>query len=484
MKLTTLTFNLVNAPIRHETLQGRRYIVAPTAMLTEGVHAGSSGPLLYREDECRKAAPAWNMKPITVYHPEIAGKGVSACDPIILERQQVGMLLNTRWAGKLRCEAWIDEKRAAAVDQRVLDAIEQNKIMEVSTGLFTDNVGEPGEWEGVPYDAEATNHQPDHLALLPDRIGACSIADGAGLLQLNEAAKDGGGVDVTRLLAREMDTLRRMVGNAMSHSNIHTALSKALQDKVGDAMVWIVDIYDAFVIYEMDGDKKLYKRPYAMEDAGPMLTGGPEEVVRVTEYRTPDGAFVGNDDDPPTDERSYGMNKEDLVAALIANAATQWGEDDREALMGLDIGVLSKLAPVANADDDGDTDGKPDEDATDEGPITMEAYVAAAPPEFRDVLVNGLKAHKTAKAGLIKTITDNADNAFTPEFLETKGLEELRGIAALASSGKDKETHNPAPVPMFHGAATPAGVVTNDGEPTEAPLVAPTMNFGAEEAKA
>src|ERR1017187_6232850 len=147
---TQLTFNLTNAPIRHETLQGRAYIVAPLAMITEGVHTGSGGPLLYKEVELKKAVQAWNMKPIVVYHPEMNGRGISACDPLVLEKQQVGMVMNTRWAnGKLRAEAWIEEARASAVDDRVVKALENNKMMEVSTGLFTDNVGAPGKWKEV-----------------------------------------------------------------------------------------------------------------------------------------------------------------------------------------------------------------------------------------------------------------------------------------------------------------------------------------------
>lgn len=32
-------------------------------------------------------------------------------------------------------------------------------------------------------DAVARNHRPDHLAILPDQVGACSLADGAGLIR-------------------------------------------------------------------------------------------------------------------------------------------------------------------------------------------------------------------------------------------------------------------------------------------------------------
>jgi hypothetical protein len=495
----TLTFNLSNTAIRQERLHGKQYLVAPMAMITEGVHNGSGGALLYREAECKKAVPSWNTKPIVVYHPEINGQGVSACDPDILERQQIGIVLNTGWRDKLRAEAWIDEERAKLVDNRVLEALEENKMMEVSTGLFTDNVGEPGEWEGVPYIAEATNHQPDHLALLPDKVGACSIADGAGLLQLNETAQ-AHGLDMTRLFAREMDVLRRVVGNAMSHSNVYSALSRAVRERLGNDEVWIVDVYDGFFIYDPE-DKKLYRLNYTSNDAGVEITGDPEEVVRVTEYRTVQGEFVGNT--AQHNNKEIGMDKKELVASLIENKATQWTEEDREALMALDEKALAKMAPVKNAEEEkktaggsapetpapkgnpaeGEESSKEGEGAPAEGagekPVTMESYVAKAPPEFREVLTNALTNHNAAKAAVIKQIMANKNNQFTEEFLTTKGLQELQGMAALSpiTTGEGES----ATVPMFNGQATLPGP-TKNVENTEEPLVPPTMNF--EEANA
>ena len=62
--------------------------------------------------------------------------------------------------------------------------------MEVSTGLFTENVQANGVFGGKAYHAIATNYRPDHLAILPDQIGACSIEDGAGLLRVNVKNRD------------------------------------------------------------------------------------------------------------------------------------------------------------------------------------------------------------------------------------------------------------------------------------------------------
>lgn len=497
---TTFVSNLSNAVIRREQLHGRTHIVAPVAMLTEGVHNGSHGPLLYRKGECSRAVPAWNMKPIVVYHPSMNGVGVSACDPTVLEKQQVGILMNTRWDGKLRAECWIDEDQANAVDERVIEALEENKIMEVSTGLFVDNSGDSGEWNGEAYVGEAVNHQPDHLALLPDRIGACSVADGAGLLQLNEVAQ-AHGIDPTHLFAREMDFLRRMVGNAMSHSNTYSALCRALREKLGGKpggpaggppkdegpMAWVEDVYDAFFIYSIDGEKTLFKLGYTATDSGVALEGEPEEVVRVTEYRTVAGEFVGN---AALDNKEIKMTKKELVDGLIANAKTPWQDGDRKKLMGMDEDFLTRLAPVAN--DDGDEDDEeegevkkpktktdpetpPATPAADDQPVTMEAFLAKAPPELRSVLTNSLAAHAANKKQLVQKIMACNGNMFSEEFLMGKELDELSGIAALAgANATQNEQHNP--VPMFLGANTPGGPVSNEGN-DEDPLDLPTVNW-------
>lgn len=183
-------FTLNGAALTRETLEGKEYLVVPMAMLTEGVHAGSNGPLYYPGPELSKTPAVWNMKPIVVYHPTQNGVGVTATLPEVIETRKVGMIMNSLYDDKLRAQAWLDEPKLKQVDNRVLEALNKGEMVEVSTGLFTDNEAVEGEWNGEKYVAIARNYRPDHLAILPDKKGACSIADGAGLLQLNDACID------------------------------------------------------------------------------------------------------------------------------------------------------------------------------------------------------------------------------------------------------------------------------------------------------
>jgi hypothetical protein len=182
--LSTHIWNLDKVKPRQEELDGRSYIVVPMTMILEGVHAGSEGSLFYSKDELSKTPCMWNMKPITVEHPY---KGVSATDIDVFKKQAVGLIMHTRWVdGKLKAEAWIDSEKAKAKEPRILEHIEADEPMELSTGLFADCLLETGKWKKEDYTAVAKNIRADHLALLPDKSGACSVADGAGLL-INQA---------------------------------------------------------------------------------------------------------------------------------------------------------------------------------------------------------------------------------------------------------------------------------------------------------
>lgn len=176
-------------PARRSVLNGVECTIIPMVMMVEGVLNGSNGALLYPAAELKKSAPAWNMKPIMLGHPTNSyGVNVSARSPEMLAASCVGVILNAKCGdnGKLVAEAWLDNKRADELDPRILQSIANNQQMEVSTGLFTENEQRSGEFHGKRYSAIARNYQPDHLALLPDQLGACSIQDGCGTLRTNE----------------------------------------------------------------------------------------------------------------------------------------------------------------------------------------------------------------------------------------------------------------------------------------------------------
>lgn len=499
MSFQLLTFNFKSTSVRYDTLEGREHIVVPMVMMTEGVHAGSGGPLYYPGDELARSVPVWNHKPVVIYHPVVNGKPVSACDPVQLNTRKVGVILNTKYDSKLRAEAWLEKSRLEEVDDRVLEAIENNKLMEVSTGVFTDNKAEPGEWNGEKYDAIAMNYRADHLAILPDQIGACSIADGAGLLQVNSKA---------------LGLPPGFIYNAMSFSNISSALYPLLRNRLaGDEdVLWIEDVYPDFVVYQLNG--QLYRLDYSVDQDVVALEGEASKVKRVTEYRTLDGSFVGNSGGSTSKTETIVMTRKDSVDRLISNGG--WDEKDRDWLTGLSDADFARIPVVANNDPDEDEDEDEDDDdgVTDNAanspssagqvrkamknakksmkggpnlsnynkqPVSLDEYISTSPAELQDVLREGVLAHNTMKKELVAKIVSNKRNTFTEDYLKGRTLEELRGLASLAEDEATPQQNRRQSVlqPNYGGAAGGGSPVVNSSTKKPDPLPVPTMNFGA-----
>lgn len=184
--------------VRTERRSGREYLVAPLTLIVSGVLAGSKGPLYYPPDEIRRNVGDWNGVPLVVYHPTWNGQHVSARDPDVLDRYWVGNVYRARFLprgrdgrARLLGEGWFDVEATRRIDPRVWEALNSNQPIELSTGLFTENEPvAPGTTDerGRPYSYIARNYRPDHLAILPDQVGACSLADGCGVFATNRRA--------------------------------------------------------------------------------------------------------------------------------------------------------------------------------------------------------------------------------------------------------------------------------------------------------
>lgn len=184
--METLSLNF-SGSARRVTENGVDYLVAPITAIVPGVLPGSRGPLLYPADECRNTARLWDRIPITVGHPQdpISNRHLSADDPYVLDRQGVGETRSPAFNGKTTVEGWFDEQRVRNYDSRNGTDLHSRLVKgvptEASTGLYTDNEPRSGSWRGAPYSAVARNHRPDHLAVLLNEVGACSVRDGCGV---------------------------------------------------------------------------------------------------------------------------------------------------------------------------------------------------------------------------------------------------------------------------------------------------------------
>jgi len=467
-----ITKNSSKSLVRNDSMEGREYIVVPVVMMVEGVLNGSCGPLLYPAEEMAKIPQVWNYKPSIVYHPD-AG---SACTPEILTSSKIGVIMNTVFEdSKLKAECWLEKERCEAVDKRILTAVENKEMLELSTGLFTDNEATEGEWNGVKYVGIARNYRPDHLAILPDQIGACSIKDGAGFLRLNTAGTqisfDVSSIPQLKggLPPAALQRIENLIINEMGFSDVRDAISKALMDGVKgkDEYVWVVEVYDDYFIFEKKN--RLFKQSYTKTKDVVEINGIPLEVVRKIDYVS-------------INERTIEMDKKKIVANLIANKSTQWEEKDEAALMAMDEAVLAKMTPVENTAAPvpatevsaipATVIAKPEtvvENTAAPVIATVDDYIAQAPAEMKAVLNSGLQTYRRQRQQLIASITTNS-KLFTAEELQTKTTDDLIKINTLC-----KPVTTAAPQPRFDGQFDPDVAVGN--AMAEEALPIPVMTY-------
>lgn len=467
---------------------GVRYWVTPVVMLREGVHNGTKGPLFYPSEVLENEAEIWEDVPITVNHTP-SNKRASE-----LPDTHVGKVKNSRFEyPKLKAEAWLREDKLKASNGSILGAIMNGTSMEVSTGLVPKIEKKKGVWNTESYIGKLTSMGvPDHLALLPDKIGACSVADGCGLTM-----------------------------NQLSDDSTRSQLRSSLDERFGDKLVFLADTFsaDGLVVFELidkieDTSMGLFKLNFSVSDNVVELSDdSPEEVVLVREYRTIDGEVLGNASD--RSENMAGNEQKGPVDLLIENEESQWTEDDREFLEGLDEEKLTKI--VGNSEEEEGENptknqkkkAKPSskkattqnkeacgkcsheeeiENAAKRGAKgiepktseqqTLDEYVNNAPPEIQDFLSDAMGSLQEQRDDLIETITNNEENEFSEDELNNMKTPQLRKLAKIAKKKEAEEGQESAPVAnratRFTGAS---GAPVKNNNHKETPLVPPVMTF-------
>jgi hypothetical protein len=456
---------LNNYITRTESFEGREHIVAPVVLLLEGVHHGSAGRVLYTTAELERYPEAWSGIPLPIDHPHVGGHPASANTPQLVEGASVGRLWNTYFDnGQLRGEVWIDVAKAADIAPEVLARVQRREPLEVSTGMWFDAEPQQGTFRGENYDLVARNFRPDHLALLPEGVGACSYQDGCGL----RANKIEEGEEMDKKRAWEAVTpgaLEQLGLNAAGYRKIGSLLQAELdrmdvRNSNSPVMHYLVEFYEDSFIYRVENrdGSKFFKRTYAVENEKKIKLG--EEVTEVREERK----YVAITSKTKTNEKEdSGMKKccPEKVAALIANEAWPYTEDDRgwmEALTEEAFGRLEAAFKPPVTNDNGDEEKaqllKANKDLTTEvGGLKeelktlkdkqnekeepkFEEMLANAAPDVREAIEEGQAMAKRKKEELIKEITANKRNTFTPEELQGKKLPELEKLAQMAREVK------------------------------------------------
>jgi len=313
-----LKLNLKGSDIEMKVLNGERHLVGRAVLIVEGVLNG----LLYPLEELEIHPDAWNGRPIPIDHPtNERGEFLSANDLAVFEKN-IGQLMNSRIEGNaLVADLWMNEAKLRKQNPKLLLKIVNKEFIEVSTGLFIEIEEQAGEFNGVKFYGIARNYKPDHLALLPNDIGACSGKDGCGL-RSNKGNDE---------MLYPKNPLAKKVWNALAG------------------------------IFSEDAEKEI---SYSINPDGTENTNNLEVA----------GELQG------AKQKTLETNTmKEMVDNIISNEGNEWSETDREFLMSLNEEQLKKVAP-ANDNEKGEVpaeEGKTSSEVNTENVSTPEPIVKA-----------------------------------------------------------------------------------------------------------
>jgi len=483
MTMQTYKSKVREYTVEEKTLNGKTYIVVPVTMMMEGVHQGSHGALLHTAEELGKIPASWNGIPVTLGHPQAEGSPVSANSPTILEQWALGIVFNTVMAGnRLKSEAWLDKDKLAT-NVNLNDRIANGELIEVSVGVFSEDEMTEGTWHNEQYVAVARNLRPDHLAILPNQVGACSVADGCGI-RVNQNKKG----EITMTVNEALDVLK---ADGYRVPTITDNSDMGLMEKIDElrdlvraidenSWTYLEEVYDGYLIYcqENQTGEKCYKRNFQFNvtTGTPEFTSDPVEVVKKVEYET-----VITNNTVVKRTRKTNLKKEDVIMAnekctpciakkageLIANAATSYVEADREWLETLEEGQLDKMVPKVVETKEATITPEMAVNAFKEGLKAEEDYIALMPTVMQEQMRSALKVNSDHKQSLIDgIITNTEEGTWTKEELAVYEVAKLEKIAKTANVRPQSLQVN------YAGAA--AGMLTvQNNEQSGIPLLEP-----------
>lgn len=180
-----MNLQLFSNQLNYETFRevekdGEMWLVVNGVPLIEGVLNGFLVPF----DEFGAFPSDWNDMPIVLNHPSENGGSARVASPDV---PVIGRFHNTtvdKDGRRLTGEFWLKKNALLATDQGP-DLYEKMKLglpIEISTGYFSPGVTlDHGKFKGKEYQGIHKGIHPDHIAILTNQIGACSLMDGCGL---------------------------------------------------------------------------------------------------------------------------------------------------------------------------------------------------------------------------------------------------------------------------------------------------------------
>lgn len=429
--------------VRTETVMDREFSVFPAVIVQEQVLQNNLGRVLLPFTLIQENVDAWNGIPVVVTHPTFGGKFISARSPGVLNSIGVGSLFNAQAVdGELKVEVFIDNGRIEEVEgtAKSIQQVANGEGSELSTGFGTTLRKEKGTFDGREFDAVMTAMVPDHLALLPNATGACSVDDGCGL-GVNEEKSEG-------LLKKALNAFRRLMGWNESDEEKREEVRDALRAAFGgpDSFVWPVAMFSdegrvIFEVEDMGTGIKLFEVSFELGESGVTL-GEPVEVERVTTFKP-----VTSSGDLPVTEVSS-MSREEMVASLVAAGL------GTEAVLNELTDCKLKAFVAANSDEPVPTP-EPAETGDFDALSTKVDGLVDVVQKMSEAVGPAINAQKAERDALVAALVANDLCPIEEASLNLKGIDELLKLQSMARGQ------------IFTGAAGVVGPALNNGAHAE-----------------
>ena len=272
----------------------------------------------------------------------------------------------------------------------------------------------------------------------------------------------------------------------ISDSDKRIALKAALQAEGRDGCYIVAVFVKTFVYEDYDfdsGRSGFYERGYSIKSEGKVVLKEGAVQVRPETVFVPVTNQSDNQEEPKMADKAK-------VDALIANSATKFTENDRTWLIALTDVQVDQMIPEAPAPVNAvvtpsntilavaapanpvapavNTQIAPTAAAVQTvaaamapAMLTAEQYTAAAPPEIREILENGIRMSKAHRDQMIATIKANKANPFTDAELNVKSAAELDKLVKISQT---------TVVTNYDARPAPNGVAPSTQERYAAPM--------------
>lgn len=304
--------------VHEEVIDGDRHLVAEDVQVIKPMNlAGGYVPAAH----VAASAAAWDGQPLGVNHPrDHAGRVVSFDSPTG-EEAIVGHARDptAHPDGSVTVDLEVNADRASGMGAEASDivqALEGGDPLSVSTQYFADELS-AGVYDGRERAEVEGNLDPDGIALLPNKPGKCSLADGCGFAADAATANVADGLRVPALQTDD-PTGARSSGSELYETMNANAMDVELTDTQPDAVGGYTDA-------EWDGDAVTAALPNPSDDEDAPATLDATHLLHPTGEEARDEKaswilpFRAGPDEP--------VNTRALIAAIAAINGARGGVD-------------------------------------------------------------------------------------------------------------------------------------------------------------